>query len=59
MEMLDYMIDSENNLDEFFAKYSTEIDLSKCFYYPEIDRLYEKYKPEIIDLNTCFYYDGY
>lgn len=54
--MTDYMIDSEDNLDEFFAKYSPEIDLNKCFYYPDIDRLFEDYKPEI-DLNKCFYYE--
>ena len=53
------MIDSEDNLDEFFQKYSPEIDLSNCFYYPEIEKMYENYKPEIIDLNNCFYYDGY
>ena len=31
--MLDYMIDSEDNLDEFFQKYLSGIDLNNCFYY--------------------------
>jgi hypothetical protein len=55
----DFMIDSEDNLDEFFQKYSPEIDLNKCFYYPEIERMYESYKPEIIDINDCFHYSDY
>lgn len=49
-------MDSEDNLDEFFSKYSPEIDLNKCFYYPEIDKRFENYEPEI-DLNKCFYYE--
>ena len=37
--------------------YLQEIDLNKCFYYPDIDRIFEKYKEEKINLNKCFYYE--
>ena len=56
--MTDYMIDSEDNLDEFFQEYSSGIDLNNCFYHPDVERMFDKYKQEIIDLNNCFYY-GY
>ena len=55
--MIDYMIDSEDNLDEFFQENSHEVDLNICFHYSDFNKIMEKHMKKLDENGNCVFDD--